>query len=71
MRAAVLGFIAIAGLAVAALPAGAAPLATGPIGSGPAPAIQKAAEGCGPGWHWVGGYRDRYGNWIRGHCVPN
>jgi len=69
--AAVLGFIAVAAVAFATFPAGAAPLAAGKTGSGTAPAIEKVAEGCGPGWHWVGGYRNRWGNWVRGHCVPN
>jgi hypothetical protein len=34
-------------------------------------AIVRVAEGCGYGWHWVGGYRDRYGAWIPGHCARN
>jgi hypothetical protein len=34
------------------------------------PPIELAREGCGPGWHrhhW----RDRWGYWHWGHCVPN
>lgn len=26
---------------------------------------------CARGWHWVAGHHNRYGRWIRGHCVPN
>jgi len=29
------------------------------------------AEGCGRGWHWVGGHRRRDGVWVPGHCVRN
>jgi hypothetical protein len=37
---------------------------------GSAPPIELAREDCGPGWHrhhW----RDRWGYWHWGHCVPN
>jgi hypothetical protein len=37
---------------------------------GSAPPVELVREGCGPGWHrhhW----RDRWGYWHWGHCVPN
>jgi hypothetical protein len=33
--------------------------------------IVPIAEGCGRGWHWVGGHRRRDGVWVPGHCVRN
>jgi hypothetical protein len=33
--------------------------------------FQPVAEGCGYGWHWVGGYRRSDGAWIPGHCQRN
>src|SRR5262252_802932 len=33
--------------------------------------IILVAEGCGRGWHWVGGHRRRDGVWVPGHCVRN
>lgn len=30
-----------------------------------------AAEGCGYGWHWVGGHATFSGDWIDGHCQIN
>jgi hypothetical protein len=33
--------------------------------------VQLIGEVCGPGRHWAHGWRDRYGNWHRAHCVPN
>jgi hypothetical protein len=33
--------------------------------------IVPVAEGCGWGWHWVGGYRRSDGVWIPGHCARN
>jgi hypothetical protein len=33
--------------------------------------VELVAGGCGAGWHWSPGWRDRYGYWHRGHCVPN
>lgn len=34
--------------------------------------ITKIAEGCGWGYHWVGGHRSSAtGRWIPGHCAHN
>lgn len=33
-------------------------------------AILKVAEGCGPYAHRIH-FRDRYGRWVWGRCVPN
>jgi hypothetical protein len=29
---------------------------------------QPIAEGCGYGWHWMGGHADRAGAWVAGRC---
>ena len=34
----------------------------------PPPAVYRR---CAPGWHWVGAHHNRWGRWIRGHCVHN
>jgi hypothetical protein len=26
---------------------------------------------CPRGFHWMPAHRDRYGKYIRGHCIPN
>lgn len=33
--------------------------------------IVSIANGCGPGWHWMPGYRRWDGAWIPGRCVRN
>jgi len=30
-----------------------------------------AADGCGYGWHWVGGYAIITGGWVAGRCQIN
>jgi hypothetical protein len=36
---------------------------------GAAPQIELIRQGCGPGWHRAG-WRDHYGYWHWGRCVP-
>jgi hypothetical protein len=33
--------------------------------------LVEVAQGCGPGFHWVGRHRNRYGAWVPGHCARN
>jgi hypothetical protein len=39
-----------------------------PVGA--APSIELVAQGCGHGWHRPR-WRDHWGYWHWGHCVPN
>jgi hypothetical protein len=34
-------------------------------------AIVQVDMRCGPHHHMVGGHRDRFGHWMRAHCVRN
>jgi hypothetical protein len=69
MRASILTFAI--GLALAAS-AQAAPLAPNPasIELGAAPLVELVRDGCGRGWHRTH-WRDQWGNWQWGDCVPN
>jgi hypothetical protein len=33
--------------------------------------LVEVAQGCGPGFHWVGKHRNRYGAWVLGHCAKS
>lgn len=69
MRALILAFVL--GLALVAS-AQAAPLSPKPtaIEFGAAPPIELVRDGCGRGWHRTH-WRDQWGNWNWGHCIPN
>ena len=58
-------------IALAAVPASAAPNPHQAAGLDGASSVQLVAQGCGAGWHWHYGWRDAYGNWHPGRCVPN
>jgi hypothetical protein len=70
MRAVILAFVC--GIALAATSAHAAPIPTKaiPVEPSAAPPVELAAQGCGWGWH-RGHWRDRWGYWHFGRCVPN
>jgi len=70
MRAVIVAFVG--GVALAGMSAQAAPLPAKPtaIELGASPSVELVVGGCGWGWHrhrW----RDRWGYWHPGHCVPN
>jgi len=69
MRALILAFAI--GLAFAAL-AQAAPLApkSASIEPGAPPSFELVRDGCGRGWHRAH-WRDQWGDWHWGHCIPN
>ena len=69
MRASILAFAI--GLAFAAL-AQAAPLApkSASIEPGAPPSFELVRDGCGRGWHRAH-WRDQWGDWRWGHCIPN
>jgi hypothetical protein len=71
MRVAMLAFIAFIGLAVVSLKAEASPTSSGRAEAGSNPYYLEIAQGCGPGFHWVGKHRNRYGAWVPGHCARN
>ncbi len=60
-----------AGLTLAAS-AQATPLApnSASIELGAGPPVELVRDGCGPGWHRTR-WRDQWGNWQGGDCVPN
>jgi hypothetical protein len=60
------GVGALTGVATTPPPPGPPP----PGAYGPPPP-RYAYRGCGPGAHWVHGYRDYWGGWVPGHCVLN
>jgi hypothetical protein len=33
--------------------------------------LVEVAQGCGPGFHWLGKHRNRYGARVPGHCARN
>jgi len=69
MRGLILAFAG--GLALAAS-AQAAPLAPNPasIEIGASPTVELVRDDCGRGWHRTR-WRDQWGNWQWGDCVPN
>ena len=58
-------------LALSAVSVQAAPIATKVMRAelGAPPSIELVRQGCGPGWHRTH-WRDRYGYWHWGRCVP-
>ena len=71
MRVALLAFFCLVGPAMVPLTAEAFPASSGPIEAGTNPYYVEIAQGCGPGFHWVGKHRNRYGAWVPGHCARN
>ena len=69
MRGSILAFAGALALAVTAQ---AAPLAPNPtsIEFGVVPPIELVRDDCGRGWH-RSRWRDQWGNWQWGDCVPN
>ena len=67
MRGPILGFVL--GVALVAS-AQAAPLAPNPASIEFARPIELVRDGCGRGWHRTR-WRDQWGNWQWGDCVPN
>jgi hypothetical protein len=71
MRVALLAFFCLAGAAIVPLTAEAFPALLGRMEAGTNPYSVEIAQGCGPGLHWVGKHRNRYGAWVPGHCARN
>jgi hypothetical protein len=71
MRQSLLAFICLVSLAMVPLSAKAFPASSDPTAAGARPYYLEIAQGCGPGFHWVGKHRNRYGAWVPGHCARN
>jgi len=71
MRAAIVAFLSGLALAAAAVQAAPQPPVKAPAAElGAAPPIELVNNGCGQGWHRTQ-WRDHFGYWHWGHCVPN
>jgi hypothetical protein len=71
LRAMIVAAASAIAIALTAVPASAAPNPHQAAGFDGASSVQLVAQGCGAGWHRRPGWRDQYGNWHPGHCVPN
>jgi hypothetical protein len=71
MRVALLAFFYLVGPAMVPLAAEASPASPGRMEAGTNAYSVEIAQGCGPGHHWVGKHRNRYGAWVPGHCARN
>jgi len=71
MRISVSGCLSLIGLIMAAVPAGTVPNVSSQIVSVSSRYRVEIALRCGPGYHWVGRHRNRYGAWVPGRCVRN
>jgi hypothetical protein len=71
MRVAALAFIGLIGVVIFPLTAETSPAGSGRTEAGSKPYLVEIAQGCGPGFHWVGKHRNRYGAWVPGHCARN
>jgi len=71
MRVAILALIGLFGLTMVPLTVCASPPGSVHREAGATPYLIEVAQGCGPGLHWVGKHRNRYGAWVPGHCARN
>src|SRR5271169_6492044 len=69
MRAAVLAIIGLIGLATIPVKVSASPAGSVRSEPGAASYLVEVAQGCAPGFHWVGRHRNRHGTWVLGHCA--
>jgi hypothetical protein len=71
MRLAGLAIIGLIGLTTMSVTVSASPAGSVGREAGAASYLVEVAQGCGPGFHWVGRHRNRYGAWVLGHCAKN
>jgi len=71
MRVVVFVFIWLIGLTITPVTVFASPAGSVRREAGAIPYLVEVAQGCGPGFHWVGKHRNRYGAWIPSHCARN
>jgi hypothetical protein len=67
----VLALVGLIGLTMIPATAGAFPSVSNKMATGSNLYYREIAQGCGPGFHWVGKHRNRYGSWVPGHCARN
>ena len=71
MRVAVLAIVGLIGVATMSVQVDAFPVGSVGRGAGVASYLVEVAQGCAPGFHWVGKHRNQYGAWVLGHCAKN
>jgi len=76
MRGVIFAFVGLVALAFGtpmaeAVSSGSNPIRPNRTEAGANPHYLEIAQGCGPGFHWVGRHRNRYGAWVPGHCARN
>jgi hypothetical protein len=64
-------FAVLACYAMAPVPAHAIVGTALDVEAGTSSNVVEVDRRCGPGWHWRRGHYNRYGHWVRGHCVHN
>ena len=71
MRVTVMAIIGLIGLTT--IPVEGSAFSAGSVGreAGAPSYLVEVAQGCAPGFHWVGKHRNRYGAWVLGHCAKN
>ena len=70
MRAVILALVGGVALAATSVQAAPAPTKALPSELGVAPSLELVRDGCGRGWHRAG-WRDQWGYWHGGGCVPD
>jgi hypothetical protein len=71
MRLVTFALIGLIGSMIVPLTASASPPRAMRLQADSVPYFVEVAQGCGPGFHWVGRHRNRYGAWVPGHCARN
>jgi hypothetical protein len=71
MRVAALAIIGLMGLTTIPVEVAASPAGSVRNEAGAESYLVRVAQGCAPGFHWVGRHRNRYGAWVLGHCAKN
>ena len=70
MRAVILALVSGVALAATSVQAAPGPTKALPSELGVAPSLELVRDGCGRGWHRAG-WRDQWGYWHGGGCVPD
>jgi hypothetical protein len=71
MRVAALAIIGLMGLTTRPVEVAAFPAGSVRNEAGAASYLVRVAQGCAPGFHWVGRHRNQHGAWVLGHCAKN
>jgi hypothetical protein len=71
MRSAIFSLVGLIALAALSVQAEAFPAVASQTDIRASSYFVEIAQGCGPGFHWVGRHRNRYGAWVPGRCARN